>query len=623
MTKLQFSLDHKYPIRESEFSSRTNSEYLVQLKVYEISEETDNTKKTHLIWIYAEFILATAFDDFFKGKEKYCFEIEESDITGREKFKGTFNAAIIRSQSFPQGIFKPITFQQSTLVIDKIEKKWDMDSSEYVLGKWDEYKKALELEIKTQANFTFTGYQGRKTLVISGEKAREVRELIKQWKNNPEKKFILQGIIPARAVFKAKYSDAYLYLDDNAFDKAILGEEETNETNNDTSSNDNNNSNSDENSNPPPLTPTPAEIFQKAWNGQHREDEWIGLINKYKVTEAEFLNAASESYLTSDRSWVDWTALEGYFKTAFGDRIVEPEQNKTPDNHEQAKTDAIQKINEALNQEPKILSSELAPDYQNWEAKINSFSKVDEINNFRDKVLADIRSKRQSKEKESKLNEEIQNAQNKSGEDLKKELEKMEENEGDKSYQKYEEQIKKLNEKLAQENPQLYRQKAINVLTKKMEKWEIDENELSVELKEEWDKLKSGENINTTQVDEINQKLTQFVGSTGAEKTLAKLLTQAQTALKSGQKTEIEKAKNDLLDFLKSTNVYEKNVASARESDVEKMIKDLENYSSQKTGSPSKQGFPWEVVVPIFLVVVLVGIALVVGRNRRMKKKNK
>ncbi|CAG8823427.1 8772_t:CDS:2, partial [Racocetra persica] len=133
------------------------------------------------------------------------------------------------------------------------------------------------------------------------------------------------------------------------------------------------------------------------------------------------------------------------------------------------------------------------------------------------------------------------------------------------------EEIKKLNEKLAQENPQLYRQKAINVLTKKMEKWEIDENEL---------------------IDEINQKLTQFVGSTGAEKSLTKLLTQAQAALKSGQKTEIEKVKNDLLDFLKSTNVYEKNVASVRESDIEKMIKDLENYSSQKTGSPSKQGFP-------------------------------
>ncbi|CAG8798340.1 13845_t:CDS:2, partial [Cetraspora pellucida] len=142
-----------------------------------------------------------------------------------------------------------------------------------------------------------------------------------------------------------------------------------------------------------------------------------------------------------------------------------------------------------------------------------------------------------------------------------------------------EEEIKKLNEKLSQENPELYRQKAINVLTKKMEKWEIDENELSVD----------GENINTTQVDEINQKLTQFVGSTGAEKSLTKLLNQAQAALKSGQKTEMEKVKNALLDFLKSTNIYEKTLISEKESEINKMVENLENYSSQNAGSPSKQ----------------------------------
>ncbi|CFW92883.1 protein of unknown function [endosymbiont DhMRE of Dentiscutata heterogama] len=624
MAKLQFSYDS---IVGGAPSIVYGSEYELTMNVREIDENKQNVDKINRIRIIAHHDDILFFQQYFNTRKKYCFEMDDSDISQTKKELGMFNVVEINFDKTRKhdSYFKPITFQQSTLVIDEIEKKWDFNSRENTLGEWDEYKKELKLKIKTQANFTFTDYQGGKTLVIEGEKAREVWELIKQWKNNQEKKITLQGIIAARAVFKANYSNAYLYLDDNAFDKAILGEEETNETNNNTSSHNNNNdSNSNNNNN---LPPTPTEIFQKAWNGKDGNSQLKSLINKYKVMETEFLNVANESYLTSDRQ-IDLTALEGFFKIAFGDRVVEPEQqepkqNNTPDNHEQTKTDAIQKINETLNQEPKILSSELGSDYANWEAKINSFSKIDEINNFRDKVLANIRSKRQNKEKESKLNEEIKNAQNKSGEDLEKELEKMEENEGSEAYKKKEEEIKKLNEKLAQENPELYRQKVINVLTRKMEKWEIDESELSVELKEEWNKLKSGENINTTQVDEINQKLTQFVGSTGAEKSLTKLLNQAQVALKSGQKTEIDKAKNDLLDFLKSTNVYEKNVVSARESDIEKMIKDLENYSSQNAGSPSKQDFPWKVVVPIFLLVVLVGAALVVVRNRKARKKNR
>ncbi|CAG8661793.1 1113_t:CDS:2, partial [Cetraspora pellucida] len=184
----------------------------------------------------------------------------------------------------------------------------------------------------------------------------------------------------------------------------------------DSNSSDNNNTNS-----PPP---TPAEIFQKAWNEKDGNSQLKGLIEKYKVTEAEFLHAASDGYLTSDRQ-IDLDKLEGHFKTAYGDRVVEPKNNNPPPNNNLAlaKTNAIQQINNALDQDPKILSSEL------------------------NKVLAYIRSKRKDKEEESKLNEDIKNAQNKSGEDLKKELEKMEENEGNETYKKKEEEIKKLNEK--------------------------------------------------------------------------------------------------------------------------------------------------------------------------------
>ncbi|CAG8792474.1 23314_t:CDS:1, partial [Dentiscutata erythropus] len=51
-----------------------------------------------------------------------------------------------------------------------------------------------------------------------------------------------------------------------------------------------------------------------------------------------------------------------------------------------------------------------------------------------------------------------------------------------------------------------------------------------------------------------------------------------QTALKLGQKTTVEEAKNALLDFLKSTNVYEKNLISKKESEINKMVENLENY---------------------------------------------
>ncbi|CAG8814783.1 29541_t:CDS:2, partial [Racocetra persica] len=307
MAKLQFSYDS---IVGGVPNKVYGSEYELTMNVYEINKSKQNVEKINRIRIIAHHDDILFFQQYFGTRKKYCFEMDDSDISRTKKELGMFNVAEIN--------------------FDKT-RKYD------------------------------------------------------------KKKITLQGIIAARAIFKAKYDNAYLYLDDNTFDKAILGEEEINETNDDTSSNDNNDSNSDENGNPPP---TLAEIFQQAWNGKDGNSQLKSLINKYKVTETEFLNATAENYLTSDRQ-IDLTALEGFFKIAFGDRVVEPEQqepkqNNTPDNYEQTKTDAIQKINEALNQEPKILSSEL------------------------DKVLADIRSKRQSKEKESKLNEEIQNAQNKS-----------------------------------------------------------------------------------------------------------------------------------------------------------------------------------------------------------------
>jgi hypothetical protein len=211
------------------------------------------------------------------------------------------------------------------------------------------------------------------------------------------------------------------------------------------------------------------------------------LIKKYQLQESEFLNIAASSYLTPTGE-IDYQAVQGFCQNVFANRVVnEPKtsSNPPPNNLAATKTTAIQKITQQLALNPPITNNELSENCRNWEAKINGLTEPTEITNFKEEVLADIRIKRETKIRASKMNEDIQNAQGKSGENLKADLEKFEGDEGSEAYEKNKEEVKKLNEKLAQEDPKLYRQKAINVLSKKMATNEIKDSELTAELKKD------------------------------------------------------------------------------------------------------------------------------------------
>lgn len=276
----------------------------------------------------------------------------------------------------------------------------------------------------------------------------------------------------------------------------------------------------------------------------------------------------------------------------------------------QAQTAAIQTINDALNQNPKTLTNELDSDFHNWETLIKGFNKVEDINNFRDQVLANIQKRQKEKKNEE---EEKDRSEALERESSPENIKNYEELNGRKKYDKT--KVNKAIDQAFQKDPEAIKEAIKDVVAAKMTKCGVNESELGSKEKELFSKLKNKEINDKDQLKEAKETLLNFIGDKEVDKKITDLRKRVESTLKSGQKDAI---RDELLKLLKEDNIY----MEKRKTDINNLLKKSENGSSDTTNNPSP-GIPWKIILPIALVVVGVIISVVLVARRRKLKKNK
>jgi hypothetical protein len=282
---------------------------------------------------------------------------------------------------------------------------------------------------------------------------------------------------------------------------------------------------------------------------------------------------------------------------------------------------AIEEINTALNQEPKLTNFDLILRYQIWEEKINRMTEEAEINSYKDKVLTHIQSQRKNKKVAEEVNENLRKATNPNAtiQDKKDALENLDKNEGEQALEDNKEETKQIKQEVAEDNPNEYRDKLIIDLDKKLTANGLKESDLDSETRQELKELKDKQDWKSDQLVETELKIVEKIGKKGAEKKMDNLTYQVETVKNEGKK---EWLKEQLLEIIHSNNVY----YLEHKDQAQILLKKLEASSSQNTSPSQKDRIKgmspttWIVVV-IAIIAVFGLITLITHKNGKNKSR--
>jgi hypothetical protein len=149
----------------------------------------------------------------------------------------------------------------------------------------------------------------------------------------------------------------------------------------------------------------------------------------------------------------------------------------------------------------------------------------------------------------------------------------------------YENQKDKINEKkdeLAKNNPQGYGKMMAEILEKKIREFKVEITELAQAIREKLNQLKNGEITSDSEVRQAEEEVSVAVSEEVAKVELKNFMTEAQKLLKSTAnklQQPIEEMKKRLYNFKFSTNVFQQKAYQTEKSQVEKLERELENYS--------------------------------------------
>lgn len=196
-------------------------------------------------------------------------------------------------------------------------------------------------------------------------------------------------------------------------------------------------------------------------------------------------------------------------------------------------------------------------------------------------------------------------------------------------YKQFQEQIKQLKITLGSLDKGKYRESIVKGIKNKLDESGIKESDLDEATKNKLAKIKSGEIQDTSEIDEVENKIVAKTGEKNAENALNSWLQQAKKLLESTKSStadylyqELKKIKKGLYDFQYSTNIYQKKIYQTRAKDVQAMLSKLENYSVPTKQTSSDGLFRPEIIVPVsLLTVVAVAALVIVRRKKRMKVK--
>jgi hypothetical protein len=285
----------------------------------------------------------------------------------------------------------------------------------------------------------------------------------------------------------------------------------------------------------------------------------------------------------------------------------------------QKRTEFITEITAALNQEPQLTNNDLSPQYQNWEEQISQLTDFQQINNFQDRILADIQARRKDKKTAQEVKENLHKAQTGTKEEKEQAWKDLEKQETEKGYNDNKEEVEKLKKEKANENPQEYSEEAKKRIEEKLKENGIKEDELSQENQQNYQKLKEGKITDPNQLVETETKIKQNIYQKEAEKKVVEFTSQINKVLKSKDKSQIIALKKILLEFISSSNIY----YSSQKKTAENLLTQLENYSdnnNQSNSAAKPNNFSWKIVIPCLLIGLLL-IGLVILKKRIIKRR--
>ncbi|CAG8581196.1 12458_t:CDS:2 [Cetraspora pellucida] len=216
-----------------------------------------------------------------------------------------------------------------------------------------------------------------------------------------------------------------------------------------------------------------------------------------------------------------------------------PDQNQGID---QTRTAAIQDINNALGEDPKIATN---------------------INDLRDKVLTNIKKKRKEKQTEEQINKEGEGIDEATGQDLINKIKKVE---------------------IHEENAENTKELIKDIVEAAMTKRGVSEDELGVGEKELFTKIKNKEINDKDQLKTAKNTLVEFIGNKDAEKRIDNLRKEVEAARNSDQK-------NAVREKLKKLKIEDNIYVKKRAADIEKLLEKLESNTDETSGN-NKPGIP-------------------------------
>ncbi|KLL01672.1 MAG: hypothetical protein MRERC_11c025 [Mycoplasmataceae bacterium RC_NB112A] len=305
------------------------------------------------------------------------------------------------------------------------------------------------------------------------------------------------------------------------------------------------------------------------------------------------------------------------------EKIAPYSETPTNDNLSQAQINAETEISAVLNQNPQIADNELDY-YQKWRTELKKFTELNKIKNFKNDLITYILRKREAKRQETEhFKNDIKNAQEKNGEKLRRDLENFKKNEEKIFYKEQEKEVEYLCKKSAKEDLKSYCKSAFNSIKEKLKNNQIKESELEKipELKNDWEKMKTGEINQPEEVVEVERKITKKVGQIGARKRFDKVIEIAHQALKSSNSQQVKIAIQEIEKISVSNNRYDQEIYFQKEKTLKELKLKLENYSNSSPNYPSK--FSFKIVIPISLLTVsiLLVSAIIINIGKRRKKK--
>ncbi|CAH1756398.1 12201_t:CDS:2 [Entrophospora sp. SA101] len=241
-------------------------------------------------------------------------------------------------------------------------------------------------------------------------------------------------------------------------------------------------------------------------------------------------------------------------------------------NTQTTKNSAISEITTLLNQDPK----------------------EDEINNLKDRIAAVIKAKREQKQTDAKLEENLRKANQPTAtiDDKKEAITEIDKSEGQQSYEEKKPETAKIKEEIAQNNIVEYQDKVISSIASKLTTNEVKENELDAETQREVKDLRDKKIVEPEKLVAAEMRIAEKIGKKGAEVKVNKLTQQAEEALKSKNTAEIERLKKELLIFISSSNVYNQTQKSKAEELISKLEKASKSNNKNNSSNPNKSEFP-------------------------------